>query len=92
MAVVFGASATRPLAVLEVDDEAGAVRLSLPPSVLRWLMPDWRAPLESVTAEAFGRLFFTRGVLLRAPDRAPAIFWCGSATRARALTALRRHS
>lgn len=37
---------------------------------------EWDDPLGSVTAEPVGRSFMTRGVLLRAPTKPPANFWC----------------
>lgn len=79
-----GANATWPLAELVIDYDERQVRLH----VWRWLRSfntlaypswpvlDWEAPLDSAAAEPFGRWFMTRGVLLRAPGRPPAIFWC----------------
>jgi hypothetical protein len=55
-------------------------------------MPDWDAPLDSVNGEPFGRSFFTRGLLLRTPDKPPAIFWCSRRTQKLALNALRVRS
>lgn len=84
-----GANATWPLAELLIDDEERQVRLRARWGWLRslwalagsltWPHPpalEWEGPLDSVTAEPFGRSFMTRGVLLRAPTKPPAIFWC----------------
>lgn len=87
-----GTNATRPLAKLLLDDKLGVVRVQLRARWLLWLIPAWEARLDSVTAEAFGRSGFTRGVLLRAPDRPPAIFWCGATEQQRILDALRVRS
>lgn len=87
----LGANATRPLAKLLIDDEARVIRVQLRLRRLRWLIPDWKEPLDAVTAEPFGSSALTRGVLLRAPDRAPTIFWCRPRDQQRILDALRVH-
>jgi hypothetical protein len=83
-----GANATWPLAELLIDGDEHQVRLRVRWGWLRgfWVAgsviwpnspsPEWQAPLDSVTAEPFGQSFMTRGVLLRAPTKPPAIFWC----------------
>lgn len=87
-----GASATWPLAELIVDDPRRFVTLRLRAGFMRAIIPDWEAPLESVTAEAYGSSFLTKGVLLRSPNKPPAIFWCTTANQAHALAALRVQS
>jgi hypothetical protein len=88
----FGANATPPLAKLLIDDESGVIRVQLRARWLRWLIPEWEAQLDSATAESFGRSVLTRGVLLRAPDHAPTIFWCRARDQQRILDAVRVHS
>lgn len=86
-----GANATWPLAELVIDDAGNRVRLRVrwrwirslwaygsryAASLQRGTKLEWEAPLDLLTAEPYGGWFATRGVLLRAPDQAPAIFWC----------------
>ncbi len=90
----FGPNATRPLAELLVDDERVLLRL-------RWgwlrgisrvfflgMDATWEAPRDSVSAETFGRGEMTKGVLLKAPGRTSAIFWCGDQTQRAVLAML----
>lgn len=94
-----GANATWPLAELLIDAEERRVRLRVRWKWIRnswaWASQyrfatlqrgtrlEWEAPLDSVTAEPFGRGFMTRGVRLRAPTQPPAIFWCLTQERQR---------
>ena len=98
-----GANATWPLAELLIDDEKRRVRLRGRwkwvrsywawgsqywfAALSRGTLLEWEAPLDSVTAEPFGRSFMTRGVLLRAPTQPPAIFWCPTRKRQREVLA-----
>ena len=94
-----GANASWPLAELLIDGEERRVRLRARWKWIRSLWAwgsqyrfaalqrgahlEWEAPLDSLTAEPFGRWFMTRGVLLRAPTQPPAIFWCLTRERQR---------
>jgi hypothetical protein len=49
---------------------------------------EWAAPLDAVTAEAFGSSFWNRGVLLRAPGQHPVLFWCSRRKQAAILSTL----
>jgi hypothetical protein len=81
-----GLNASWPLAELLLDDEQRSVLLRVRWALLRGFVradplvsgiaPTWEAPLPSVTAEEFGRSWIAGGVLLRAPERPLAIFWC----------------
>jgi hypothetical protein len=94
----MNSNASRPLAELLIDDDERRVLLRLRWPWLRRLSRlfaafpqkvafEWEAPLESVSAEPFGGWSMTRGVLLRASGRPPAIFWCSLRTQ-RAVLAL----
>ena len=87
-------NATRPLAELVVGDERVLLRLRgawirrfARAFFFAWAT-EWEAPRAGVTAEAFGRGFMgTRGVLLKAPGQASAIFWCDGWTQRAVLAA-----
>jgi hypothetical protein len=83
----WGLNATGPLAELSVDDQRVLLRprwgwlRRLTRVLFFFTEVEWEAPRDGVSAEAFGSGEMTRGVLLKAPGRSSAIFWCSERTQ-----------
>jgi hypothetical protein len=87
-----GRNASRPFAELLIDESEDRVHLRVRWRWLRWLVPEWSAPLDTLTCAPFGRSAMTSGVVLRSPGHVPAIFWCDERTRRIVLTTLAQRS